>query len=72
MLKKILPRLLFVISSLFVATQANAHPSGHTELSIIQLFNHMLTSPYHTGLFIGIAIVTTVIVWRVSIATKSD
>ena len=71
MLKKTLSRLSLAIPALLAATQANAHPSGHAELSTTQLFNHMLASPYHTGIFVGIAI-AAVIIWKVSIANKSD
>ena len=72
MFKKLINRLSFAIPVLLATTQANAHPGGHAELSTTQLFNHILASPYHTGLFVGIAITATVIIWRVSIATKSD
>lgn len=72
MLKKMLSRLSLAIPTLFLATQANAHPAGHAELSTAQLFNHMLASSYHAGIFVGIAIAAAAIIWKVSIANKSE
>ena len=72
MFKKLINRLSFAIPVLLVTTQANAHPSGHAELSTTQLLNHMLASPYHTGIFVGIAIAAAVIIRKVSIANKSE
>ncbi len=72
MFKKLINRLSFAIPALLVTTQANAHPSGHAEFSATQALNHIIASPYHTGIIAGIVIAAAVIIRKVSIANKSE
>jgi len=45
-------RLSIALPALLVVSQASAHPSGHTEITMSQLVEHMLASPFHTGVIV--------------------
>jgi len=49
--------LLFLFGFL-MSTQANAHIGSHTEITFENIFQHALSSPFHTG--IGLAVVAGV------------
>ncbi len=49
-------RLLLAMSALFAVSTASAHPGGHAEINMSQLIEHMLASPFHTGIIAIISI----------------
>jgi hydrogenase/urease accessory protein HupE len=54
-------RTLTLAAALFAPASAFAHNDGHTEMSLVSEFGHMISDPAHLGLlvavtFIGIAI----------------
>jgi hypothetical protein len=53
MLNKTLTRLSLAIPALLAASTASAHPSGHMEFTMSQVINHMLASPFHTGIIVA-------------------
>jgi len=66
MTNKTLTRLSFAILALLAASTASAHPSGHMELTMSQMINHMLASPFHTGMIVAGVIVVSFVINAVS------
>jgi type IV secretory pathway VirB2 component (pilin) len=52
-LNKTLTRLSLAIPALLAVSTASAHPSGHMEFTMSQVINHMLASPFHTGIMVA-------------------
>ncbi len=48
------------------STQATAHPNGHAELTVSQVINHMLASPFHTGVIATVVIVVAMIILKIA------
>ncbi len=67
-------RKLGMITPLVLFTaEASAHPNGHAELTISQLIEHMLASPFHTGIIaVGVTVVAFVIHKVANKTNKSD
>ena len=61
-----------IAPAVFLTEQASAHPNGHSELTTSGLIEHMLASPFHTGIIAAGAIAVAVIVHKVAKANKSD
>ena len=66
-LNKKLTRLSLAIPALLAVSTASAHPSGHTEFTMSQVINHMLASPFHTGVIVAGVVATA---FAVSLASK--
>lgn len=64
-MRNIIKRVVFVAPVLLAATQAGAHPGHHMESSVSAVTQHLLSSPYHMGLAIGVALFLAVAVWKV-------
>ena len=52
MFKTELTRLSLAIPAFLAASQASAHPSGHTELTVSQVIGHVVASPFHVGVIV--------------------
>jgi hypothetical protein len=63
MLNKIITRLLLVTPALLAVSQVSAHPSGHAEITMSQLIEHMLASPFHTGI-IAVSVIAVAVMIR--------
>lgn len=56
-----------------LTTKASAHPNGHAELTMSQLIDHMLASPFHTGMIATAVIAVAFVIYNVANkANKSD
>lgn len=42
-------RLSLAVPALLAASQVSAHPGGHEDVTMLQLIEHMLASPFHAG-----------------------
>jgi hypothetical protein len=71
-MKKLLSRLSLASPVLLLATQASAHPSGHTALSTTEVLSHLFASPYHALMTVGIFLVLVFIIHNVSYANQSE
>jgi len=67
-------RLSLAVPALLAVSQVSAHPSGHAEVTMSQLIEHMLASPFHTGIIAASVIVVAVVIRTVSKqkAAKAD
>lgn len=61
-----------IAPAILLTTEASAHPNGHTELTMSQLINHMLASPFHTGIVAAGFIAAAFVILKVAKANKSD
>lgn len=61
-----------IAPAVLLTTQASAHPNGHSELTTSGLIEHMLASPFHTGIIAAGAIAVAVVIHKVAKANKSD
>ncbi len=67
-------RLSLAVPALLAVSTASAHPSGHAEVTMSQLIEHMLASPFHTGIIAASVIAVAVVIRTVSKqkAAKAD
>jgi len=67
-------RLSLAVPALLAVSTASAHPSGHAEITMSQLIEHMLASPFHTGIIAASVIAVAVVIRTVSKqkAAKAD
>jgi hypothetical protein len=56
MINQAILRLSLSIPALLATTQANAHTGEHTQTTLLQALSHIVSSPFHAGLFLGIAV----------------
>ena len=70
-MKKLLSHLSLATPALLLATQASAHPSGHSALSTTEIFSHLFASPYHTSIMVGILIAVAFLTRKVFYANQS-
>jgi hypothetical protein len=66
LITKLKIRLSLTVSALLAVSQVSAHPSGHTEITMSQLIEHMLASPFHTGIIAASVIAVAVVIRTVS------
>lgn len=64
-MKNIIKHVVFVVPVLLVTTQAIAHPGHHKESSFSTVMQHILSSPYHVGLAIGVTFSLAFVVWKI-------
>jgi len=72
MLNKTLTRLSLAIPALLAVSMASAHPGGHMEFTMSQVINHMLASPFHTGIIVAGVVAVAFIIHKVSKANKPE
>ena len=67
-------RAVFVAPALLATTQAGAHSGHHMESSVSAIMQHLLSSPYHMGLAIGVALSLAAgwAVWKVRTKKQSN
>ena len=67
-------RLSLAVPALLAVSQVSAHPGGHAEVTMSQLVEHMLASPFHTGIIAASVIAVAVVIRTVSKqkAAKAD
>jgi cytoskeletal protein RodZ len=65
MMKKVMKHLGLTTPFLLLATQVDAHPGSHMEFSTPMVLQHLLSSPFHMGLVIVVALSLGVFVWKV-------
>jgi len=59
-------RLSLAVPALLAVSQVSAHPRGHAEVTMSQLIEHMLTSPFHTGVIAVAVLAVAFTVHRLS------
>lgn len=59
-------RLSLAVPALLAVSQVSAHPSGHAEITMSQLIEHMLASPFHTGIIAMAVIAVAFTVYKLS------
>ena len=62
-------RLSLAVPALLAVSQVSAHPSGHAEVTMSQLIEHMLASPFHTAI-IAASVVAVAVVIRTVLKQK--
>lgn len=63
---KLKTRLSLAVPALFAVSTASAHPSGHAEVTMSQLIEHMLASPFHTGVIVAAVLAVAFAVHKLS------
>jgi len=63
---KLKTRLSLAVPALLAVSQVSAHPSGHAEVTISQLIEHMLASPFHTGVIVAAVLAVAFTVHKLS------
>ena len=58
--------LFVAIAALLAVSPVNAHPSGHAGITMSQLIEHMLVSPFHIGVITVSVIVLAIVIHNVS------
>lgn len=64
-MNKYLKRASLLVAPIVLATstQVSAHAGSHSEPSFSAVIHHLLSSPYHMGLIIGVTLLA-VIAWK--------
>lgn len=68
---KLKTRLSLAVPALCVGSSVSAHPSGHVEITMSKLIEHVLSSPFHIGVIATVVIAAALCVHSVSKQNKS-
>lgn len=69
-MRKLFKQIGMIAPAVLLTTQASAHPNGHAELTASKLFEHMLASPFHSGI-IAAGIIAVAFIIRKGKASKA-
>ena len=72
MLNKTLTRISLAIPALLAVSTVSAHPGDHAGVTMSQLVDHMLASPFHAGMIVATVAVVAFIIRKVSNANKPE